>query len=68
MEIAPKAYKNLRNPLPPQTQTNGSEGLPSVTEMDQDFPGKVLHCRHVLLFRSLSDAFRRKTEEGLNGV
>ena len=50
LEIAPKAYKNLRNPLPPQTQTNESEGLLSVTDDGSRFPGKsiALQTRFVI--------------------
>ena len=49
-EIAPKAYKNLWNPLPPKTQTNGSEGLPSIIDDGSGFSGKgiALQTRFVI--------------------
>ena len=37
----------------------GQQDLLASMTMNQDFQGKASHCRQVLLFRSLSDAFRR---------
>ena len=41
----------------------GQRDLLASMTIDQDFPGKVTHCRHVFFLNSLSGALRRTTQK-----